>query len=64
MHIHMSKKSKETFDPKPAVDPWMETASRRLNQGGASAVSASSTTQEAEGEDSEGDTEEGSEEDR
>jgi len=32
MHIHLSKKTTETFDPKPAVDLWMETANRRLKQ--------------------------------
>lgn len=65
MHIHLSKQTTETFDPKPAVDLWMETANRRLNQGqrGASASSPSFTMQEAEAEDSGGDTEEDSEED-
>lgn len=65
MHIHLSKQTTETFDPKQAVDLWMETANRRLNQGqeGASAASSSSTMQEAEAEDSGGDTEEDSEED-
>lgn len=60
MHIHLSKKTTETFDPKPAVDMWMETANRRLNQGQGrvSAASSSSNMQEAEVEDSEGDTEE------
>ncbi|AWP08980.1 Hypothetical protein SMAX5B_015462 [Scophthalmus maximus] len=53
----------ETLDPEQAVDLWMETANRRLNQGqgGASAASPSSTMQEAE--DSGGDAEEDSEED-
>ena len=65
MHIHLSKETTETFDPKQAVDLWMEKANRRLNkgQGGASAASSSSTTQEAEAEDSGGDTEQDSEED-
>ncbi|CAL8373520.1 unnamed protein product [Arctogadus glacialis] len=73
MHIHLSKQTTETFDPKQAVDLWMETANRRLNQGqgGASAASSSSTMQEAEAvdnggdtvEDSGGDTEDDSEED-
>lgn len=65
MQIHLSKQTTETFDPKQAVDLWMETANRRLNQGqgSASAASSSSTMQEAEAEDSGGDTEEGSEED-
>lgn len=65
MQIHLSKQTTETFDPKQAVDLWMETANRRLNQGqgSASAASSSSTMQEAEEEDSGGDTEEGSEED-
>ena len=58
MHVHLSKETTETFDPKQAVDLWMETANRRLNQGqgGASAASSSSTMQEAEAEDSGGDT--------
>ena len=66
MHIHLSNQTTETFDPKPAVDLWMETANRRLNQGqgSASAASSSSTMQEAEAEDSGGDTKEDSEEDR
>lgn len=65
MHIHLSKQTTETFDPKQAVELWMETANRRLNQGqgGASAASSSSTMQEAEAEDSGGDTEEDSKED-
>lgn len=65
MQIHLSKQTTETFDPKQAVDLWMETANRRLNQGQGSAfaASSSSTMQEAEAEDSGGDTEEGSEED-
>ncbi|CAM4554150.1 unnamed protein product [Leuciscus chuanchicus] len=33
MHILFSKFTTETFDPKAAVDLWMQTASRRLNQG-------------------------------
>ncbi|XP_062389624.1 uncharacterized protein LOC134078010 [Sardina pilchardus] len=62
MHIHLSKLTTETFDPKPAVDLWMETANRRLNQGqaGASAASSSSTMQETEAEDSGNDNEEDS----
>lgn len=64
MHIHLSKQTTKTFDPKQAVDLWMETANWRLNQGqgGASAESSSSTMQEAEAEDSGGDIEEDSEE--
>ncbi|KAM7388965.1 hypothetical protein PAMP_022966 [Pampus punctatissimus] len=47
----------ETFDPKQAVELWMETANRRLNQGqrGASAAFSSSTMQ-GEAVDSGGDT--------
>lgn len=52
MHIHLSKQTAETFDPKPAVDLWLETANQV--QGGASAASSSSTMQESEAEDSEG----------
>ena len=65
MHIHLSKETTETFVSKQAVDLWMETANRRLNQGqgSASATSSSSTMQEAEAEDSGGDAEEDSEED-
>lgn len=65
MHTHLSKETTETFEPKQAVDLWMETANRRLNQGkgGASAASSSSTMKEAEAEDSGGDTEQDSEED-
>lgn len=33
MHILLSKFTTETFDPTPAVDLWMQTANRRLNQG-------------------------------
>ena len=47
MHIHMSKLTSETFDPKPAVDLWMQTADRRLNQGGRSNPSSSSSTNPA-----------------
>ncbi|GAA6105996.1 zinc finger protein 883-like [Tachysurus ichikawai] len=67
MHIHLSKMSTDTFEPKPAVELWMQTAHRRLNQGGATtstaqdAVSSSCTTVEIE--DSEEGSEEGSEED-
>ncbi|KAM7372773.1 hypothetical protein PAMP_007671 [Pampus punctatissimus] len=52
----------ETFDPKQAVELWMETANRRLNQGqrGASAASSSSTMQ-GEAVDSGGDTEDSEE---
>ncbi|TNN51963.1 hypothetical protein EYF80_037870 [Liparis tanakae] len=59
MHIHLSKQTTETFDPKQAIDLWMKTAYRRINQrqGG---VSSSSTMQEAEAEDSGGDSEEDS----
>lgn len=42
MHIHLSKYTTETFDPKPAVDLWLQTASRRLNQEERSRPSASS----------------------
>uniref|UniRef100_A0A8C4ASG7 Uncharacterized protein n=1 Tax=Denticeps clupeoides TaxID=299321 RepID=A0A8C4ASG7_9TELE len=65
LHIHLSKQTTETFDPKPAVDLWMETVNRRLNQGqaGASAACSSSTMQEAEAEVSGSNTEEDSEED-
>ncbi|KAM7388969.1 hypothetical protein PAMP_022970 [Pampus punctatissimus] len=58
MHIHLSKQTTETFDPKQAVELWMETANRRLNQEqrGASAASSSSTMQ-GEAVDSGGDTE-------
>jgi len=68
MQIHLSKQTTETFDPKQAVDLWMETANRRLNQGqGGASAASSSTMQEAEAEDTEedsgGDTEEDSEED-
>ncbi|KAM7396176.1 hypothetical protein PAMP_019237 [Pampus punctatissimus] len=64
MHIHLSKQTTETFDPKQAVELCMETANRRLNQEqrGASAASSSSTMQ-GEAVDSGGDTEEDSEED-
>ncbi|KAG9280288.1 hypothetical protein AMEX_G21 [Astyanax mexicanus] len=61
MHIHLSKETTETFNPKPAVDLWMETANRRLNQGQGStstAAASSSATQDAEAEDNECDTEE------
>lgn len=62
MHIHLSKQTTETFDPKQAVDLWVETANQRLSQGqgAASAASSSSTMQEAEAEDSGGDSEENS----
>lgn len=60
MHIHLSKQTTETFNPQPAVDLWMETANRRLNQGqgGPSTAAASSATQDTAAEDSERDTEE------
>ncbi|MBN3294419.1 DOCK9 protein, partial [Polypterus senegalus] len=59
MHIHQSKTTTETFDPKPAVDLWMETAKRRLNQGeGDASAASSSTMQKAEVEDCEVDSEE------
>ncbi|KAE8297828.1 hypothetical protein D5F01_LYC02299 [Larimichthys crocea] len=58
MQIHLSKQTTETYDPKPAVDLWMETANRRLNQGQGCASASSSTMQEAEAETSGGDTEE------
>ena len=51
MHIHLSKQTPETFDPKQAVDLWLNQG-----QGGASAASSSSTMQEAEAVDSGGDT--------
>lgn len=65
MHIHLSKKTTETFDPNPAVNLWMETANRRLKQGQpvASAASSSSNKQEAEADDIAEDTEEDNEED-
>ena len=64
MHSHLSKKTTETFDPKPAVDQWMETANRRLKQGqGGASAASSSTMQEVEIEDSEEDSEEDTEED-
>lgn len=65
MHIHLSKKTTETFDPNPAVNLWMETADRRLKQGQpvASAASSSSNKQEAEADDIAEDTEEDNEED-
>lgn len=60
MHIHLSKQTTETFDPKQAVELWMETANRRLNQRqrGASAASSSSAMQGAEAVESGGETEE------
>lgn len=60
MHIHLSKQTTETFNPQPAVDLWMETANRRLNQGqgGPSTAAAASATQDTAAEDSERDTEE------
>lgn len=51
MHIHLSKQTAETFNPKPAADMWLETANQVQ---GASAASSSSTMQESEAEDSEG----------
>ncbi|CAM4610200.1 unnamed protein product [Leuciscus chuanchicus] len=60
MQIHLSTQTTETFDPKHAVDLWMET-NRRLNQGqGGASAASSSTMQEAEAEDSGGDSEENS----
>lgn len=44
MHIHMSKMTTETFDPKPAVDLWMQTADCRLNQGRGSRPATSTKT--------------------
>lgn len=65
MHIHLLKKTTETFDPNPAVDLWIETANRWLKQGKpvASAAFSSSTKPEAEADDSAEDTEEDNEED-
>ena len=56
MHIQLSKFTTETFDPKPAVDLWMQTANRRLNQGERSrpSTSASSTVFEIEEDSQEG----------
>ncbi|TNN62194.1 hypothetical protein EYF80_027574 [Liparis tanakae] len=56
MHLHLSKQTTETSDPKQALDMWMKNAYRRINQGqgGAPAASSSSTMQEAEAEDSGG----------
>ena len=62
MHIHLSKMTTETFDPKPAVDLWMQTANRRLNQGERSRPTSSSTMFERE-EDSEESSQEGSDDD-
>lgn len=33
IHIHLSKMTTDTLDPKPAVDLWIQTANHRLNQG-------------------------------
>lgn len=44
MHIHLSRKTTKTFDPKPAVDLWMETANRRFNQGQGLASAALSSS--------------------
>lgn len=44
MHIQLSKLTTETFDPKPAVDLWMQTANRRLNQGERSRPSTSASS--------------------
>ena len=51
-HIHLSKKTTETFDPKPAVELWMQTADCRLNQGKRSRPAASSAMVEIEDSDS------------
>lgn len=61
MHIHPSKTTTETFDPKPAADPWIDTAYQRLGQN-LRGPSSSSTIQGAEAENSAGDMNEGSEE--
>lgn len=53
-HIHPSKMTTETFDPKPAVGLCMETADLGLNQG-LRGPPSSSTMQDAEEEDSEED---------
>lgn len=66
MHIHLSKMTTETFDPavlKPAVDLWMQTANRRLNQGERSRPTSSSTMFERD-EDSEESSQEGSDDDK
>lgn len=39
----MSKMTTGTFDPKPAVDLWMQTADRRLNQKRSRPTSAKTT---------------------
>lgn len=43
MHVHLSTVTTETFDPKPAVDLWMQTANHRLNQGERSRPTSSTT---------------------
>ena len=59
MHIHLSKMTTATFDPKPAVDLWMQAANRRLNQRERSRPTSSATMSDRE-EDSEENSQEGS----
>ncbi|XP_077354948.1 zinc finger protein 862-like [Festucalex cinctus] len=67
MQIHLSRKTTVTYDPKPAVDLWMDTANRRLNQGQVAASTSTSSSytmlETDEADDSGGDTEEDIEED-
>lgn len=64
MHILFSKFTTETFDPKAAVDLWMQTASRRLNQGERSRPGASTSTAVCEiEEDSQNESEDDNDED-
>ena len=52
MHIHLSKMTTETFDQKPAVDLWMQTADRRLNQGKSSRPTSSTMVEIEDSDDS------------
>ena len=58
-YIHVSKMTTETFDPKPAVDLWMQAANRRLNQRESSRPTSSASMSDRE-EDSEENSQEGS----